>query len=373
MITIEGKSVKPGVAVAVAAVVDARQGLGGVSSALLAEGARALKAMLPEQDYPEAVVVCDTLALGISIRIPGVRTIGIAAESDADAPGMDPEVPCVVGLPGLLRSVHDGDILIVDGGKGTVYIDPDLDTVVRYQEMEERAVTGNTVHIAAEHLPARTPDGEIVTVHALVSGQADLMTALDQGADGVIVDLAAWQSGSYEDLAAIMRAAAGKPIAFEVEEAVVGILRAAMQFAAPHQVTLLFPMASFDESAARTSSVMELVIAEALLEDLSPPRVNLGARGWDTETPHASMSGEPGMILVDLSKPPALSAGEVELRARVSEWIAGRPADRIVIRVGRQVDAVAKVVRAGARAVAVEAPMVAAAKLAIREMAADGG
>ena len=371
MVTIEGRSLKAGVAVAVAAVVDARHGMGGVSAALLVEGAKALKAMLPSQDYPEAVVVCDTLVMGLWVRIPGINTIGIAAESDADAPGIEPDVPCVVGLPNLLRSVSDGDIVIVDANKGVVYVDPDLETIVRYQEMEERASSGNAVYIAAEHLPARTPDGETVIVYAYVAGETDLITALDQGADGVIVDLAGWESGSCEDLGAILRAAAGKPIAFAVEAAVEGLLRAAMLFAAPHQVTLLFPLASFDAAAAKTSSALELVIAEALFEDLNPPRVGLGARAQDVELPHAELTGEPVMTLIDVRKPPTLSLGEAGLEQRLAEWIAGRPAEQVVILVGRRVEAVARIVRAGARAVAVDPDMVSAAKMVIREMGAE--
>ena len=372
MITIEGRSLKGGVAVAVAAVVDARHGIGGVSAALVAEGMKALKAMMPESDYPEAVVVCDTLVMGLSVRIPGVNTIGIAAESDADAPGVEPEVPCVVGLADLVKSISDGDILIVDGNKGIVYVDPDLETIVRYQEMEERAASGGTVYIAAEHLPAKTPDGETVLVYAYVAGEADLIAALDQGADGVVVDPAGWESGSEEDLGAILRAAAGKPIAFAVEEAVEEILRAAMLFAAPHQVTLLFPLASFDAFVTKTSSVLELVIAEALFEDLNPPRVSLGARARDVELPHVELSGEPAMTLIDLRKSPTLSLGQADLEQRLAEWAAGRPAQQLVILLGRRVEAVAKAVRAGARAVAVDPDVVSATKMVIREMGANG-
>ncbi|MCX8053682.1 MAG: hypothetical protein N3B12_07725 [Armatimonadetes bacterium] len=371
MVTIHGRSLNPGVAIAVAAIVDANRGLGAVSPSLLAEGERALKAMLPVQDYPEAVVVCDTLALGLAISIPGINTVGIAAESDTDAPVTELRVPCVVGLPNLIKSVSEGDIVIVDGGKGIVYVDPDLETIVRYQELEQLATSGSLVYIAAEHLPARTPDGETVTVHACVSDKTDLATALDQGADGIVVNLAGWESGSSEDLAAIMRTAAGKPIAFEVEGKAEEILRAAMYFASPHQVTLLFPAATFDAAVERTNSVLELIIAEALFEDLSPPRVGFGIAVHETELTQSRPSREPTSYLIDVRKSAAMSLEQDELTGRVTEWTTGCSADQVVILLGRQVEFVTKLVKAGVRAFAVDADIVSVVKTAIREMASE--
>jgi len=370
MVTLEGRTLRAGVAAAVAAVVDARHGMAGVSPALLAEGAKALKAMLPIQDYPEAVVVCDTAALGLSVRIPGVNTVGVAAESDADAPGLDPQVPCVVGLANLLRTVREGDMVIIDGGKGIVHIDPDLDTIVHYQQIEQQATTGSPVYIGAEHLPARTPDGEIVAVYAYVTEKDELAAALDQGADGVIVSRPGWESGSYDDLVEIMRSAAGKPIAFEVGDTVEQILRAAMRFAAPNQVALLFGASVFDSAVEKTNRALELLIAEALFEDIAPPRVRLGARTRDVERTGAVRT-EPAVMLIDARESQLSSSAFDALQTQISAWIVDRRAEHTVILLGSRIDAVAHVVKAGVRAVAVDPDLVSAAKTAIREMASD--
>ena len=124
MVTLEGRAGHEGVAVAVGAVVDAEIGIRGVSPVLLQEGIRAVMRPLPVEDCPEAIIACDDLAVGASLRIPGVVTVGIAAES-GDTAGLTVEVPCVVGVPDLLKSISEGDLLVVDGNKGIVCVDPD--------------------------------------------------------------------------------------------------------------------------------------------------------------------------------------------------------------------------------------------------------
>src|SRR5690606_22141073 len=47
------------------------------------------------------------------------------------------EIPAVVGLKDITEVVKNGDILIVDGIEGKVYIDPDHDTVTKYIALQE--------------------------------------------------------------------------------------------------------------------------------------------------------------------------------------------------------------------------------------------
>jgi len=272
MITIQGKARNDGIAIATAALVDARSGINAVSPALLQEGLNAIKRQLGPADYPEAVVACDTLAIGVSVRIPGVSAVGIAAQSEVDTPGLQVDLPCVIGLPDLLQSISHGDIIIVDGEKGVVYVDPDPQTLIRYQQLEDRRTSRSAVFVASEHIPARTQTGETVFVHALVCAESDLPQALDAGADALIVE---YEAGGNLDLyAATLRAAAGKPTAFETHVAELDFLRAVMQYAAPLQVSVLLPLAEHDALAAELMAALETCATEAFLRDLDPPCVN---------------------------------------------------------------------------------------------------
>jgi len=176
----------PGVAIAVAVVVDVQGGLSGVPESIMRQGLKSLKMGLMPEDYPEVIIVCDLLSIGSSIRIPGIRTIGIAAQEN-DEPAMPLSVPCVAGINGLLLSMDDGEqIVIVDGNEGVVYIEPDAQTVIRYQtSISQQPI--ERVFLESGHLPARTRDGRLVTVSAVASSIKDVETAISQGADSIVV------------------------------------------------------------------------------------------------------------------------------------------------------------------------------------------
>lgn len=274
MITLEGIARTPGIAIAVAAVVDAKTGINGVSHTLLRTGLSALMKGLPAKDYPEAVVACDSLAIGAATRVPGIQTVAIAAESPTDAPEISLEVPCVTGVSDLLISLKEGDILIVDGYRGVVHIDPDPQTLIHYQQAEEQKHTRSKVFITSEHIPARTQSGETVLVYAKMSGQGSLSAALDYGADGLLVDVRG--RSDIQDLSSrVLQEVAGKPVTFVVDLEFDEILRAAMLYCTPLQVTLVSGNPELLE--AQVELAMDSITLEALQMDLEAPQVSLAA------------------------------------------------------------------------------------------------
>jgi len=185
MRVLHGTPRHPGVAIAVAVTVDVKSGLSGLPDRVLRQGLRAVKTGLAEADQPEVIVACDLLAVGSALRIPGVRTAAIAAERD-DQPALDLQVPCVIGVADLLRSVGSEEIAIVDGDEGTVYLDADARTVVRYQSSLQPQ-SAERVFLESVHIPARTQDGRTMHVAAVVTSIADAETAISQGADSLVV------------------------------------------------------------------------------------------------------------------------------------------------------------------------------------------
>ncbi|MGQ9456481.1 MAG: hypothetical protein ACUVT8_06875 [Armatimonadota bacterium] len=356
---------------AVAGIIDSAHGLGLVSPRLMSEGSKALKAMLPVQDWPEAVIVCDTLAVGLALQIPGVNTIGIAAESGVHSRLVDVRVPCVIGLPDLLKLVQNEDIIIVDGGRGLVHIDPDLQTVIQYQQMQERCVARNVIYVSAEHLPAKTAGGETVTVYGIVTSKQKLEESIEQGADGVMVMSDCWEVQSYEDLAEIMQTAAGKKILFALTDVVPEILRAAMHYAVPGQVGIVFPLAIYDQAVSHMESAMELAIAEALLEDLSPPRIATGLYVTPWENLSSQPIRSPEIVLVDARHLARLEDGKA-LSDCISSWVKQYPFQHdMVVLLGEDLHMLHVIFEAGARSVAVESSLVVTAKQAVRQIGID--
>ncbi|MDH7602400.1 MAG: hypothetical protein QHI38_09665 [Armatimonadota bacterium] len=369
MKTIRGISVTSGIAIAVGAVVDSAHGLGLVSPKILEEGLKALKTMLPVQDYPEVVVVCDTLTIGASLRIPGINAAAIVAESELRPTGIDISVPCVVGLPNLLRSVGEGDILIVDGGKGVVHIDPDVETIVRYQHMQERRTPERVVYVSSEHLPAKTATGETVCVYAFVYSKSDLEEALSQGADGVIVDSCYWELGSYDNVTEILRAATGKPIVFIATGEVGPVLQAAARYAAPGQVSIVFSVEYYEWAVEQAKSALELAIAEALVEDLPSPKVLLGVHMPCTNL-DSGFERQPEAVLIDLRQ--ASDFGNHRLRdVRLELDSFDETCPTTIAVIGSFVDMLPGIFYAGFRAVAVEPRLVSTAKTAVREIGVE--
>jgi phosphotransferase system enzyme I (PtsP) len=95
------------------------------------------------------------------------------------------EIPAVTGAKGILRASHPGQLAIVDGGSGVVYLDPDEPLRAEYERAQHR------YELAVEHLdalagrPAETRDGRRVALTANVGLVADLKLCERHGAEGI--------------------------------------------------------------------------------------------------------------------------------------------------------------------------------------------
>jgi phosphotransferase system enzyme I (PtsP) len=95
------------------------------------------------------------------------------------------EIPAVTGAKGILEASQPGQLAIVDGGSGVVYLDPDEPLRAEYQRAQHR------YELAVEHLdalaarPAETRDGRRVALTANVGLIADLKLCERHGAEGI--------------------------------------------------------------------------------------------------------------------------------------------------------------------------------------------
>ncbi|MGI6295309.1 MAG: hypothetical protein ACOX3G_04410 [Armatimonadota bacterium] len=337
MKTLEGIAKHPGAAIAIVAQVDSKTGINGLPSSLLMEGISALRKGTAPADYPEAILACDTLQFGATVRIPGITLVGIVAESPADVEyGLN--IPCVVGAVGLLQSVNEGDILIVDGNKGRVHIDPDPSTLIHYQHAEEQRNLREKVFISSEHIPARTQTGEVIYVYAVVANQSQLIEALNSGADGIFVDLRSVDADPEALAATVLREVAGKPVYFVVEYGCEEVLRAAMTYCTPSQLTLV--STNPDLLSSQVDYALDRIVLEALQLDIDPPEVELGSyrdAGDEAQNRDRVVDCRDGLCSVDPNEP-------------------------VVAIVGEQMGLIDSVIRAGARRIAVDRRFVGRAK-----------
>ena len=94
-------------------------------------------------------------------------------------------IPAVVSVKGALQQVRPGDHAAVDGDGGTVEVNPNDASVIRYQtRMERRRLKGESLNAMLE-MPAVTLDGRRIELGANLELPDDVVQAAAAGADGI--------------------------------------------------------------------------------------------------------------------------------------------------------------------------------------------
>jgi phosphotransferase system enzyme I (PtsI) len=95
------------------------------------------------------------------------------------------EIPAVVGLGKFVTDVSGGDLVIVDGNRGLLILNPDEATLARYEQTRTSFQTFETSLVALRDLPAQTRDGVRIPLHGNIEFPLESGHCLDRGADGV--------------------------------------------------------------------------------------------------------------------------------------------------------------------------------------------
>jgi phosphotransferase system enzyme I (PtsI) len=95
------------------------------------------------------------------------------------------EIPAVLGLGNATQLVKTNDLIIVDGSAGVVIIDPDEETLTRYQERKDRFEQYQAMITRASHLPTETTDGFHLKVMANIEVLEEVVSVIDRGGDGI--------------------------------------------------------------------------------------------------------------------------------------------------------------------------------------------
>ncbi len=139
--------------------------------------------MRPAAEGP-SVIVARTLTPSATARLDPAITLGFVTATGgptshtaimARAMG----IPAVVGVPGIDETVRDGDVIIVDGTRGLVAVNPDAATIADYSARD----AARTVPV--DDGPAITRDGHRLALWANIGRPADVAQALRYGAEGI--------------------------------------------------------------------------------------------------------------------------------------------------------------------------------------------
>ena len=134
------------------------------------------------------------------------------------------EIPAVVSAEGITGAVNAGDLLLVDGGRGTITVSPDeallrrAERTIRLHERQE------TDRLQLRDLPAETLDGYRIEVAANIEFPEEAPHVIMHGADGVGLfrteflylnkDRLPEEEELYDLYASVVRQLAPKPVIF---------------------------------------------------------------------------------------------------------------------------------------------------------------
>jgi phosphotransferase system enzyme I (PtsI) len=95
------------------------------------------------------------------------------------------KIPAVVGLKEATKSIKTGDLVILDGYKGILIINPEQDVVEEYQNKIKRIAEFERKLEDFKFVPAVTIDGRKITILANIEFPEEVNEALESGAEGV--------------------------------------------------------------------------------------------------------------------------------------------------------------------------------------------
>ena len=95
------------------------------------------------------------------------------------------EIPAVVGISRFLTDVSGGDTVIIDGDKGLLILDPDEETVARYEARRAELLARPDRYEHLRDKPSVTDDGVPIRLLGNIELAQEAVHCLDRGAEGV--------------------------------------------------------------------------------------------------------------------------------------------------------------------------------------------
>jgi phosphoenolpyruvate-protein kinase (PTS system EI component) len=144
----------------------------------------------PKAIPEHSILVVERLLPSDVVLLPKSNVVAVVVQalgqgSPAAILAREKGTPTITEIPGILALVSSGTELLVDGFRGTLVIAPTIATRTDFQARMEKWRATLVRCKGACRDPARTLDGQLVSVEANIGIHDDAELALDNGADGV--------------------------------------------------------------------------------------------------------------------------------------------------------------------------------------------
>ena len=132
----------------------------------------------------EELTPSDTASLDRN-RVRGFCTTLGGATSHVAILARSLDIPAVAGIEPRALELPNGTPVILDGGRGTLRLNPSPEEVARIRQTQEQWADRRQIDLAAAHQPAITLDGQRVEVVGNIGGLADAEQIPGLGGEGV--------------------------------------------------------------------------------------------------------------------------------------------------------------------------------------------
>ncbi len=138
----------------------------------------------------EVVIITEDLTPSDTAQLQRGRVMGFATDLGGRAShtaimARALEIPAVVALRGVSPLVEEGDLIIVDGNRGVVVVNPDESTLRTYEKKRQEFQSFTRGLSTLKDLPAVTLDGYSIDLSANIELPGEVDSAVSHGAKGI--------------------------------------------------------------------------------------------------------------------------------------------------------------------------------------------
>ena len=139
---------------------------------------------------PNSILIAEDLSPSDTASLDRGRVLGFCttlggATSHVAILARSLDLPAVAGIDPRALDLPDGVPVVLDGGRGTLRLNPDADEVARIRARQERHAARRSADVEHALEEASTADGHRVEVAANIGGLGDARQAVHLGGEGV--------------------------------------------------------------------------------------------------------------------------------------------------------------------------------------------
>ena len=149
---------------------------------------------IEEKDFskiePATIIVTQELTTSDTAKINMKNVSGIISEiggtnSHVSIIARNKQIPMIIRVENVVEQIADGDVVVIDGEKGDIHINPTIEQMAKYQNLQKQDEQEKQRLEKFKNVVAKTRDGYQVEVSSNIGKTSDLEDVLKFGADGI--------------------------------------------------------------------------------------------------------------------------------------------------------------------------------------------